>query len=248
MSAITYRVALEVVTHEGIVPEAYKDSVGVWTWSVGITSMSGHRVERYIGRPQTLEHCLRIYAWALERYAADVREAFRGRSLTEAQFAAALSFHYNTGAIGRASWVRKWLAGDVSGAKRAFMAWKKPPEIIPRRRAERDLFFDGKWSQDGKATVYPRVKPGGRIVWGSAKRVDISDDLRRALNPAMPAPPDVPAPATPDGTRSTAPPPRRRAVAGLVLAVLGALAVWGVSSGLDLAPLERLLSQLGAGQ
>ena len=247
MSDITYRVALEVVTHEGIVPEAYKDSVGVWTWSVGITSMSGHRVERYIGRPQTLEHCLRIYAWALERYAADVREAFRGRKLTEAQFAAALSFHYNTGAIGRASWVRKWLAGDMSGAKRAFMSWRKPPEIVGRRRAERDLFFDGKWSQDGKATVYTRVRSGGRIDWRSAKRVDISGDLRRALNPAMP-PPDVPAPADSDGTRSTDPPPRRRAVAGLVLAVLGALAVWVGVTGFDLAPLERLLGQLGAGQ
>ena len=35
MSDITHRVTLEVVTHEGLVPEAYKDSVGVWTWSLG---------------------------------------------------------------------------------------------------------------------------------------------------------------------------------------------------------------------
>lgn len=239
MSDITYRVALEVVTHEGIVPEAYKDSVGVWTWSVGITSMSGHSVERYIGRPQSLEHCLRIYAWALERYAADVREAFRGRRLTEAQFAAALSFHYNTGAIGRASWVRKWLAGDVSGAKRAFMAWKKPPEIIGRRRSERDLFFDGRWSQDGGATVYPRVRSGGRIDWGSAKRRDISDDLRRALSPGPAAQPDDPGVPLASNT-----PRRARAGIALVIALLTIVIVLGAVSGIDLGPLTSMLDRL----
>lgn len=253
MSDITYRVALEVVTHEGIVPEAYKDSVGVWTWSVGITSMSGHNVERYIGTPQSLEHCLRIYVWALERYAADVRKAFNGRRLTEAQFAGALSFHYNTGAIGRASWVRKWLSGDVSGAKRAFMAWRKPPEIIDRRRAERDLFFDGTWSQTGTATVYTRVKAGGRIDWGSARRVDISDDLRRALNPASPQP-DVPAPepkpkpTQPDDPGVSDEPPgkpkRGKAGVALVIGILTAVIAWGATTGFDLGQIASIIDML----
>lgn len=38
---ITARVALELASHEGLVRQAYKDSVGVWTWSIGITSASG---------------------------------------------------------------------------------------------------------------------------------------------------------------------------------------------------------------
>lgn len=195
---ITYRVALEVAKHEGMVRQAYKDSVGVWTWSVGLTNATGHDVTRYIGKPQSLEHCLRIYVWALEKYADDVRQAFRGHVLTEAQFAAALSFHYNTGAISRATWVKQWRAGNVAAAKRSIMNWVTPPEITARRRGERDLFFDGKWAQDGFMTEYTRVSASGSPVWGSAKKIDVSQALRTALDPpepvSPPPPPDIPKP------------------------------------------------------
>ena len=171
---ITERVAIEVAHHEAIVREAYLDSVGVWTWSVGLTSKSGHKVERYRGNPQTLERCLEVYLWALERYAADVREAMDGRDITEAQFAAALSFHWNTGAIGKATWVRSWLDGQDDNARREIMNWSTPPEIIKRRRAEQALFFDGEWSNtDGRGTIYRRVRPSGYVDWGSAERIDL---------------------------------------------------------------------------
>lgn len=183
---ITARTALELASHEGLVRQAYKDSVGVWTWSIGITSASGHSVERYIGKPQTVEKCLDVYVWALEKYAADVRKVFASKPLTESQFAAAVSFHYNTGAIARASWVKKWLAGDVSGAKKSFMDWSKPAEIIPRRQKERDLFFDGKWSNTGTVTEYTRVKSNGQIDWSSAKKTNIKSDMERVFNGAVP--------------------------------------------------------------
>ncbi len=61
------------------------------------------------------------------------------------------------------------------------MNWKKPPEIIPRREKERDLFFDGKWSSDGKANVWPVKKPGYKPNWGGGKRVDVSADIAALL-------------------------------------------------------------------
>lgn len=194
MNPITYQVALEIASHEAVIRQAYKDSVGVWTWSVGLTSATGHDVERYIGKPQTLEHCLAVYVWALNNYADDVRSKFKGRTLTEAQFAAAVSFHWNTGSIRQASWVTKWLAGDIAGARKAFMTWNKPVEIIGRRQKECDLFFDGKWSNDGSITEYTRVTASGTPVWSSAKRVDIQEELNAAFatadtTPALPAPP-----------------------------------------------------------
>ncbi|MDX1819307.1 MAG: hypothetical protein R3197_00295 [Paracoccaceae bacterium] len=181
MNQITLRVALEVVCHEAIIRQAYKDSVGVWTWSAGLTSASGHDVTRYINNPQPMQKCLEVYIWALKRYADDVREAFYGRELTEAQFAAALSFHWNTGAIKRASWVKSWLAGDVSGARKAFMAWRKPPEIIERREKERDLFFDGKWSNDGTVAEYTRLTSKHMPVWSSMVRRDVRAELTALL-------------------------------------------------------------------
>ena len=180
MTTLTPRIAAELLSHEGIVCEAYKDSVGVWTWSVGITDASGHSVGRYKDNPQSIEKCLEIYLWALrERYLPTVLQTFAGHKLTEAQLGAALSFHFNTGAIHRADWVRKWKAGDKAGARAAFMNWSKPKEIIPRREAERDLFFDGKWSGDGTALVFDVAKPSYFPV--QPKRIDIMPELERLL-------------------------------------------------------------------
>lgn len=50
-----------------------------------------------------------------------------------------------------------WKAGKVAEAKLAIMNWVKPPEIKGRREAERDLFFDGKWSNNGIMTEYTRL-------------------------------------------------------------------------------------------
>jgi GH24 family phage-related lysozyme (muramidase)/peptidoglycan hydrolase-like protein with peptidoglycan-binding domain len=215
MNHVDVDVALEVASHEGLVRQTYKDSKGIPTWSIGVTSKSGHDVDRYIGKPQTLEHCLAVFAWLLEtKYAPAVRKAFGGRLLTSAQFTAALSFHYNAGAIGRAGWVKKWLAGDVAGARKAFMDWRKPPEIIPRREKERDLFFDGKWSNDGTITEYTRLTAKMTPDWKSGCRVDARAALTAALASASVEPAARPAKAREDlrdfyvpAPPSPAPPP-----------------------------------------
>jgi lysozyme len=179
---LTARVALEIIGHEAIVPEAYKDSVGVWTWGIGVTSRSGHAVERYKDKPQTLQHCIEVYIWLLRnRYIPDVVAEFAGHQLTEAQFAAALSFHYNTGAIRKASWVDLWLAGNVAAARERIMDWRNPPEVVGRRTKERDLFFDGKWSADGKTNVYPVRKPTYSPHWGGVRRVDVTAEVTAAM-------------------------------------------------------------------
>ena len=180
---ITVKTALELLAHEAIVREAYKDSVGVWTWGVGVTSASGHRVHRYKDNPQPIEKCLEIFIWLLEtKYAPPVRNAFAGFDLSEEQFSAALSFHYNTGGIGRATWARLWREGDEAGARSAFMSWRKPPEIIPRREKERDLFFDGKWTAPSTVIEYDVRKPSYKPDWSSAKRVRVKPALEELLN------------------------------------------------------------------
>ncbi len=197
---IDYDVAMEIASHEAIVRQAYKDSVGKWTWSVGLTSATGHNVERYIGNPQPLKKCLAIYAWALEKYAEEVREAFAGHALSKAQFAAALSFHWNTGAIKSATWVKLWKAGSIASARKAFMDWNKPAEIIPRREKERDLFFEGKWSNKGTMLEYTRVTAKGTPDWSSAKRINVEQELRAAfaLPPASAPVSEAPPPPPPD--------------------------------------------------
>ena len=176
MRTLTPRLIGEILQHEGLAREAYRDSVGVWTWSVGITDASGHKVARYRDNPQTIERCIEVFVWLLEtRYLPAVLAAFGGFEPEEHQLAGALSFHYNTGAIARASWLKRFLEGDTETASKAILDWRRPVVILPRRRRERDLFFDAKWSGDGKVAVYEVSKPGYRPF--RPKRVAVDDVL-----------------------------------------------------------------------
>ena len=194
MNDVDYDVALEIASHEAVIRQAYKDSVGVWTWSVGLTSATGHDVKRYIDKPQTLEHCFAIYAWALNNYAEPVRAEFKGHELTKEEFAGALSFHWNTGAIRSASWPDLWKAGKIEAARASFLSWRKPLEIIPRREKEAALFFDGKWSNDGTVTEYTRVTSSHTPVWSSAKRIDAKAAMAAAFGALVAPVPDEVAP------------------------------------------------------
>ena len=185
--AITARIAAEIAAHEGIVKEAYLDSVGVWTWGLGITDASGHHVERYRDNPQTLARCLEVYCWALEKnYAPAVVAAFEGHRLAEHEFAAALSFQWNTGAIRRAQWVQLYREGKRDAARRAIMNWCNPPALTERRRREQVLFFDGKWSGDGTALLFDVAKP--RYQPRGGRRVAIMEPLNRLLSAPAPRP------------------------------------------------------------
>jgi len=178
---LTSAIVLEIVEHEGIVTEAYKDSAGVWTWGVGVTNDSGHRVyPRYKDKPQTVAKCLEIYLWLLrEEYLPDVLRAFGDRPLAEHELGAALSFHWNTGAITRAEWVKQVCAGDDEKARVSIMNWRSPPEIISRRKAERDLFFNGTWTSDGKVPVYRVAKPGYQPR--GAQLIDVRPELAELM-------------------------------------------------------------------
>jgi lysozyme len=235
---VDFDVAMEVAAHEALVRQTYLDSVDVNTWCVGMTNATGHHVERYIGRPASLQHCMNVYAWALNRYAEGVRRAFKGVSLTKAQFAAALSFHWNTGAIERASWVKSFKAGNIAAARKAFMNWVTPKEITARRQKERDLFFDGKWTNNGTMLEFTRLTARRTPDRGSGKVVNVERELRQAIvgitapildaapkpdnKPAAPtlSPPSAPGnsgapvPAQPSPAPSPAPTPSTPATGG----------------------------------
>ncbi len=203
MRSLTPRIVGEILSHEGLVREAYRDSQGIWTWSVGITDASGHRVARYRDNPQPLERCLEVFLWLLAtRYLPAVLKAFGSHEPAEHELAAALSFHYNTGGIARAEWLRRFLAGEHEAARRTFLAWSRPPEIAPRRRRERDLLFDARWSGDGRCMVYEVAKPSYQPVKG--RQIEVAATLARLMAEMGP---DVPAraeqPVAPEPSKRT---------------------------------------------
>jgi len=181
--SVTMRVVLETVEHESIVQEAYKDSVGVWTWSVGLTAASGVDPLPYKDKPAPLSTCLKASVERMRnKYGPEVTKAFKGRALTESQFAAALSWHWNTGAIGRTDWVALFLAGKIKEARDHMEGhYLNGGDLKERRLKESALFFDGEWAQTGIASVVPVSKPSYQPNFRLTKRVNIMADLALAL-------------------------------------------------------------------
>lgn len=175
------RVIAYCAHEEGLVLEAYKDSVNVWTWALGVTNASGHQVHpRYLDNPQSVERCLEVSIWLMaERYLPPVMRAFAGCPMDEAKWAAALSFHWNTGAIGRATWAQDYAAGDRMNARRNIMNWSSRGLLTKRRATERALFFDGVWP-DLTVPVFPVRKPGYTPDFARAKQIDLLSILEAA--------------------------------------------------------------------
>lgn len=166
--------------HEGIVPGPYLDSVGVHTYGVGHTAAAGapDPSKMIAGMPSDLDAELvkvfDLFRRDLEKYEADVNRAITVE-VSQTQFDAAVSFHFNTGAISKASWVKKLNAGDVIGAGIAIMNWRKPPEIIPRRKDEQRLFRSGVYPS-ANITVW-KVSKDRRVIWEPAARLTPSEAL-----------------------------------------------------------------------
>lgn len=184
---VSARGLVALALHEGIVPAPYRDSVGVWTWGIGHTAAAGApdpaRMPR--GMPSDLDAavraCVAQFMADIERYARDVRRAVKV-PLEQHQFDALVSFHYNTGGIARAGITRRLNAGDLAGAAVAFSAWSKPPEIIPRRQAERELFVLGTYPA-GKVPVWS-VNRQGRVIFRAVRQLS-ADELLTMIDDAQ---------------------------------------------------------------
>lgn len=84
----------------------------------------------------------------IARHAEDVAQALGNAPTTQAQFDALVSFHYNTGAIARATLTKRHLAGDYDAAEAEFARWNRAGGrimrgLIRRREEEARLYRSG---------------------------------------------------------------------------------------------------------
>lgn len=134
------RAALKL--EEGDVLKAYRCPAGRWTIGVGLTKASGV-VDPKPGMKITAEKSDELLSQALAlNYEPAVRTAMPGALQNE--FDGAVSFHFNTGAIKRASWVKAWKAKNWSRVKSGLAAWKKGggkvlPGLVKRRQREFEM-------------------------------------------------------------------------------------------------------------
>ena len=123
--------------------EAYPDpGTGGAPWTIG-WGATGPGIARGTVWPRG--QCDARLERDLARYSAEVADALGEAPTTQAQFDALVSFHYNTGAIARATLTRLHRAGDHAGALREFARWNRAGGrvlrgLIRRRAAEAQVY------------------------------------------------------------------------------------------------------------
>lgn len=123
--------------------EAYPDpGTGGAPWTIG-WGATGPGIAP--GVVWTREQCDARLESDLHRYARDVTRALADSPTTQAQFDALVSFHYNTGAIFKATLTRLHCKRDYAGAAAEFGKWIKAggrtmPGLVRRRAAEAALY------------------------------------------------------------------------------------------------------------
>lgn len=132
--------------HEGVVLKAYRDPVGILTIGAGLTKASGvinpkpgMRISRQEASELLAKSLKQNYEPAVNRTMATANQH---------EFDGALSFHFNTGAIHRASWVKAWKAKDWADTERRIKLWKKAggrvlPGLVRRRHEEFQVIRSG---------------------------------------------------------------------------------------------------------
>lgn len=165
--------------HEGVVLRAYRDVAGVWTIGAGLTAASGVIAPK-AGMVLTADQAADLLGKALARnYEPAVRAVMPAADQQE--FDGALSFHFNTGAIARASWVKAWRNSDWEGVRAGLLKWvrgggKVLPALRARREAECRVMRRGDYGQPVAAS---------RNVLTASLGVPMSDDEVKALRAAL---------------------------------------------------------------
>lgn len=126
--------------------EAYPDpGTGGDPWTIG-WGATGKGIVK--GTVWTQDQCDERLVADLLRFAKDVARTLGDAPTSQRQFDALVSFHYNTGAIGKATLTKLHKAGDHAGAQREFGKWvnaggKRLAGLVRRREAEAALYAKG---------------------------------------------------------------------------------------------------------
>jgi GH24 family phage-related lysozyme (muramidase) len=123
--------------------EAYPDpGSGGDPWTIG-WGATGAGIKK--GVVWTQQQCDERFTKDMQRYADDVSRALGNAPTTQNQFDALCSFHYNTGAIGKATLTKRHKEGKFAEAANEFAKWNKAggrvlAGLTRRRTAEAELY------------------------------------------------------------------------------------------------------------
>jgi len=138
--AITESTFNFITNFEGKRNKAYRDSKGLWTIGVGHLIKADEEFLKTITLTDydVQELFKRDLKWCEEAVDDSVRVP-----LNQNQYDALYSLCFNIGETNfkKSEVVQHINKNDMSGAANAFLNWSKPPELLPRRKKERELFL-----------------------------------------------------------------------------------------------------------
>lgn len=140
---------VQLVKHfEGLFLKAYLCPAGVWTIGYGHTGLTHNDGTVKAGRKITEAEAEALLFHDLNHFAPSVEKLVKV-PLAQHEFDALVSFHFNTGGLGKSTLLKKLNAGDRSGAALEFLKWTKGggkvlPGLVRRRKAEQYLFQTGR--------------------------------------------------------------------------------------------------------
>lgn len=164
---------------EGRALKAYRCPAGIWTIGYGTTNADTWAVAylgRKIGPGLTITEAQADYMMResmKRRYGPAVASAMVNPKPNE--FDAGCLFHWNTGAIKKANWVKAWRTHSTAKQIRAgFMAWSKGggrvlTGLVRRRRREADILLLGEYGPEGKVKIH---QPTGGVIVRPAAAAD----------------------------------------------------------------------------
>lgn len=140
-----------IKSSEGFKAKAYIDPVGIWTIGYGTTAAAGVGLNPVKGMVITETQASMYLERAVEKFWRDIEGAIKV-PINENEKAAFLSLAYNIGpnAFKGSTALRRFNAGDKSGAADAILFWNKGTVkgkkvvlngLVTRRQSERDLFL-----------------------------------------------------------------------------------------------------------
>ena len=140
---------LQLIQHfEGLFLRSYLCPANVWTIGYGHTGIRHNDGTVKRGQRITKARALELLEFDMNtKYVPDVERLVKV-PINQNQFDALVSFHFNTGALGRSTLFRKLNAGDFKGAAAEFNRWTRGggrvlPGLVRRRKSERHLFESG---------------------------------------------------------------------------------------------------------
>ena len=145
---------LQLVKHfEGLFLTAYQCPAGIWTIVYGHTGLKHNDGTVKKGRKITSEQAEMLLGFDLNTKYGPAVQKMLTVPVQQHEMDALVSFHFNTGSLGKSTLLKKLNAGDRSGAAEEFLRWTRAagkvlPGLLRRRRAERHMFLTGQLKTD----------------------------------------------------------------------------------------------------